>query len=59
VTTITTVGFGDISAQNSIEEIFMACMMIIGVMAFSLITGSLSSGFSSLDQKGAKFKYQV
>ena len=35
ITTITTVGYGDISISNTMERIFCAFIMIIGVVAFS------------------------
>ena len=43
ITTITTVGYGDISATNTTERIVACIIMIIGVIAFSFSTGSLSS----------------
>lgn len=43
ITTITTVGYGDISAKNTEERILASFIMIIGVIAFSFSTGSLSS----------------
>ena len=51
VTTVTTVGFGDITAEHWLEEIFMLGMMIAGVVAFSVIAGALASVFSSMDAK--------
>ena len=43
ISTITTVGYGDISGQNTIERSMGIIIMLIGVMAFSFATGSLSS----------------
>ena len=43
ITTITTVGYGDISATNTTERIVACIIMVIGVIAFSFSTGSLSS----------------
>ena len=43
VTTITTVGYGDISAYNPAERCLAILVMIVGVIAFSYATGSLSS----------------
>lgn len=43
ITTITTVGYGDISATNTSERIVASIIMIIGVIAFSFAIGSLSS----------------
>jgi hypothetical protein len=43
VTTITTVGYGDISASKPVEQICCIIIMIIGVISFSFATGSLAS----------------
>ena len=45
VTTITTVGFGDVSITTPYEMIFCIFTMLIGVIAFSLASGSLASIF--------------
>jgi len=42
ITTITTVGYGDISATNYTEYWFSSFIMVIGVISFSLANGSLS-----------------
>ena len=42
-TTITTVGYGDISIVTTGERIFCAVTMILGVVAFSFASGSLAS----------------
>lgn len=43
VTTITTVGYGDISGATKSEKIFCILIMVIGVIAFSFASGSLAS----------------
>ena len=43
VTTITTVGYGDIYATETAERMLGILTMLIGVIAFSFSTGSLSS----------------
>lgn len=43
MTTITTVGYGDISATNSTERIICVLLHIIGVLCYSLAAGSLTS----------------
>ena len=43
VTTVTTVGYGDINGANPLERTVSICIMIIGVISFSFATGSLSS----------------
>lgn len=42
-TTITTVGYGDISGITSIEKIFCIFIMFIGVIFFTLGSGALAS----------------
>ena len=49
VTSITTVGYGDISGTNTIERIFCAIVMVIGVIAFSFANGALTSIISASD----------
>ncbi|CDW89496.1 cation channel family protein [Stylonychia lemnae] len=59
VTTIVTVGYGDITAQNTGERIICILLMIIGVIAFSFATGSLSSIISNYDSSQAKLKEKI
>jgi hypothetical protein len=49
VTTIVTVGFGDIHAYNYGEQIISIFLMLIGVISFSFATGALSSIISNYD----------
>jgi hypothetical protein len=56
VTTITTVGYGDVSITTPLEKIFCIFSMIIGVLSFSFATGSLSSILSVYDFQNAKYK---
>ena len=42
ITTITTVGYGDISANNLEERLFCSLVMVLGVISFSFANGSLS-----------------
>jgi hypothetical protein len=50
VTTITTVGYGDISGGNNTERLFCSMVMIVGVFAFSFANGSLASIMSNYDE---------
>lgn len=43
VTTIMTVGYGDITAFSMIERVICIFLMLIGVVAFSFATGAISS----------------
>ena len=47
LTTITTVGYGDISGTTSEEYIFSMFVEFIGLTFFSLLTGTISVMFSS------------
>ena len=53
VTTITTVGYGDISGHTMGEQLVCACLMLVGVSGFSFAAGSLSSLMSNLDASQA------
>jgi len=59
ITTITTVGFGDISGGTTAERILCIVLMIIGVVSFSFATGSLSSLLSNLDASHAQLKQKI
>jgi hypothetical protein len=59
VTTITTVGFGDLSASTPTEKVFCILIMIIGVMSFSFASGSLASILQNYDTQNAKFLEKV
>jgi uncharacterized PurR-regulated membrane protein YhhQ (DUF165 family) len=53
VTTMTTVGYGDMSANTSVERGFCIVLMVIGVVCFTFISGSLSSVLSNYDSTNA------
>ena len=55
ITTITTVGYGDISGTNNLERMFCSLMMVVGVVSFSFANGSLASIISSYDSKNAYY----
>ena len=59
VTTITTVGYGDIYATETLERLLGILTMLIGVIAFSFSTGSLSSIISNVDSKQAAFRLRL
>ncbi|MFN9903842.1 MAG: ion channel [bacterium] len=49
VTTMATVGYGDISGTNTTEKYVCILMMVFGVMFFSVISGSISAMLDSMD----------
>jgi len=51
VTTITTVGYGDITPGNDFERAFAFLWMLIGVGFYSFTIGSLSSVLTSIDSR--------
>ena len=59
VTTITTVGFGDITPQTSIEMIFAVIVMICGVGVFSYATSALSTFLSTFESTTASLKEKI
>lgn len=59
VTTITTVGYGDVSGNTKSEKVFCCFVMIIGVMSFSFFSGSLASIIQFYDCQNAKYREQL
>jgi len=55
ITTITTVGYGDISGTNDLEMMFCSIVMIIGVMGFAFASSSLTSIITNYDQTNAEY----
>jgi hypothetical protein len=51
--TLTTVGFGDITAKTDAEKILALLWMIIGVGFYSYTVGNLSSIINTIDVKAA------
>ena len=51
ITTLCTVGYGDIHAVSNLEKIFSIGWMLFGVYFLSFIIGSLSSMLNSIDTK--------
>lgn len=49
ITTITTVGYGDVSGANITERFFCIFLMISGVVSFSYATGMLTQIMANLD----------
>lgn len=55
---MTTVGYGDITGTNTVERIFCALAMVVGVIAFSFVNGALASIISDSDHAAAKIAEQ-
>lgn len=59
VTTITTVGYGEINGNTTLERLFCSIVMIIGVISFSFVNGSLASILSNYDTQHASIQERV
>ena len=59
ITTITTVGYGDIPGGTQTEKAGAILLMILGVIAFSVSSASLTSIFSSHDKTEAAIKERL
>ena len=59
VTTITTVGYGDISANNAIEQAFCIVIMLMGVVGFSLATSTLTQLLSEYNTSNKKLNEKM
>lgn len=51
VTTITTVGYGDITSKSPIEQSFCIVLMLIGVISYSMAISSITSVISDSNRK--------
>ena len=54
ITTITTVGFGEITGENLMEKASSMTTMFFGACCFSFATGSLASLINNYDKENAK-----
>ena len=59
LTTIYSIGYGDILSSNVIERAYNCFFMVIGVMVFSFAISSLSTMFLSTDKTTKKYEYSV
>jgi hypothetical protein len=54
ITTITTIGYGDITPVNVLERCFCFFLMFLGAAMYSFMSGQMSSILSNYDSKQAK-----
>lgn len=50
-TILTTVGFGDITAQTNTEMLICIIWMVFGIGVYSFLVGTLTSVLSTIDSK--------
>lgn len=56
VTTMTTVGYGDLSATNVAEMVYATGVMILGRLMFGFILGTVASTLANLDMPRVLFE---
>ena len=59
LTTMTTVGYGDMTVLTMVEQAFVTIAMLFGVFYFAAISGSLSSMLASMDHNSAELEKKV
>ena len=57
--TVTTVGYGDVSAGTTSERIYNLFIMSFGVLMYSFTIGSLSSILATMDQKNEEMNQKL
>ena len=59
ITTFSTVGYGDISASNSVEKVVCIIAMMVGVAAFSTGTSAITNLLTNYDQENQKLNKNI
>ena len=56
VTTLTTVGYGDISGVNSVERLICIVTMLFGVSFFAYANGAFAAMITNIDEDTALYE---
>lgn len=59
ITTLTTVGYGDITPTTEIEIIFTLMVMFLGISMYAYIIGNVSSLISNIDAAQARYREKL
>jgi hypothetical protein len=59
VTTMTTIGYGDITPNRDIEYILSTIIMVLGASIYAFIIGNIASLFSNLDSAKIAYKNKL
>ena len=59
MTTLTTVGYGDMSGQNTTERIICIFLHLIGVISYSIAAGSLTSILQNYDEMNQQTQEKI
>lgn len=59
ITTLTTVGYGDITPTNDLEIVFTLVIMFLGVSMYAFIIGNVASLIANLDANQGRFREKL
>ena len=59
ITTMTTVGYGDISATNVVEMVYAIVVMVLGKILFAFVLGTIASTFINLETERLLYEDKV
>jgi len=59
MSTISTVGYGDISPKSTLERLYVIFIMIIGVTFFTLLSGGLAADMTAYDSEEKKMDSKI
>lgn len=59
ITTMTTVGYGDMSPGTTVEMVYGIFIMILGVVVFNFISGALSSIIQEVDSTSSNLQTKI
>ncbi|KAJ3354426.1 Kinesin-like protein kif27 [Entophlyctis luteolus] len=59
VTTMTTTGYGDITAKNDGERVFSLVTMILGVLFYGYVSGTIASSLSNMDSRRVAYHQKM
>lgn len=59
ITTMATVGYGDITAKNNTERLFCSLVMLIGIFLYSYVISSITSLLGNLDTRKSELSKKM
>ena len=59
ITTLATVGYGDLTACNMTERVVCSVMMLVGIFVYSVTIGSLTNLLANLDKRRAALNQRM
>ena len=59
VTTLTTVGYGDVTPTNSYERLFALCTMLVSAVLFGMLISNIGTLVASMDRQAAKVEERL